>query len=136
MKTDFYNDLKAYLADLTTNPRNITSLEDVVAYNIDHTDQEGGIPGTHPAWPIGQDSFDKSLASKGVKDETYHSALAYIRKMSRENGIDAALLWEGSCLDGLLVPVQAEDGVACQVAAKAGICPPMWHPSTTLGPSN
>ena len=68
----------------------------------------------------GQDSFEQSLASKGVEDDTYHSALAFIRRKSREEGIDAALSYNGSQLGGRLVPLQAESGVACQVAAKAG----------------
>jgi amidase len=96
-------------------------LEDVVAYNIRHSDTEGGCPSVHPAWPTGQDNFEKSLESKGVMDDTYHRALLYIREKSRQEGLDAALLWNGTQLDGLLVPIQAESGVATQVAAKAGM---------------
>lgn len=95
-------------------------MEDVIAYNIKYTEKEGGRPGAHPAWPKGQDNFEKSLESKGVMDDTYYKALAYIWRKSREEGIDAALSCGGLQLDGLLVPVQAETGVACQVAAKAG----------------
>ncbi|KAI0459566.1 amidase [Xylaria acuta] len=120
VKVDFYNDLKKYLAGLTMNPNNIRSLEDIVEYNIKHTEREGGVPGTHPAWPTGQDSFEKSLASKGVEDETYESALSFIRQKTREEGIDAALSYDGKPLDGLLVPVQADGGVAVQIAAQAG----------------
>ncbi|TRX96916.1 hypothetical protein FHL15_002222 [Xylaria flabelliformis] len=120
VKVDFYNDVKKYLAGLTINPNNIRSLEDVVEYNIKHTEREGGVPGTHPAWPTGQDSFEKSLASKGIEDETYKSALSFIRQKTREEGIDAALCHEGKPLDGLLVPVQADGGVAVQIAAQAG----------------
>jgi len=124
VKKDFYNDIKAYLSALSENPQNIHDVEDIMAYNIDHTDHEGGIPGTHPAWPSGQDNFDDCLATKGVKGETYREALSYIRRKAREEGIDAALRFEGVELDGLLVPVQAESGVATQVAAKAGESPP------------
>ncbi|KAH8167160.1 hypothetical protein CIB48_g1054 [Xylaria polymorpha] len=120
VKVDFYNDLKKYLEGLTVNPNNIRSLEDVVEYNIKHTEREGGVPGTHPAWPTGQDSFDKSLASKGVEDEIYKSALRFIHQKTRDEGIDAALGYEGKLLDGLLVPVQADGGVATQIAAQAG----------------
>ncbi|KAI0441784.1 amidase [Xylaria telfairii] len=120
VKVDFYNDLKKYLAGLTVSPNNIRSLEDVVEYNIKHTEREGGVPGTHPAWPTGQDSFDKSLASKGVEDGIYKSALRFIHQKTRDEGIDAALSYEGKLLDGLLVPVQADDGVAMQIAAQAG----------------
>ncbi|GAW18632.1 hypothetical protein ANO14919_081110 [Xylariales sp. No.14919] len=120
VKVDFYNDIKKYLAGLTTNPNNIRSLEDIIQYNIEHTAKEGGVPGTHPAWPTGQDSFESSLAAKGIEDETYHSALSFIHRKTREEGIDAALGYHDKPLDGLLVPVQADGGVAVQIAAQAG----------------
>jgi amidase len=120
VKTDFYADIKTYLSLLAANPNNIRNLEDIVAYNTKHTGKEGGIPGTHPAWASGQDSFEMSLASRGVKGEAYHTALKYIRQKSREEGIDAALNSRGEPLDGLLVPLHAIEYTACQVAAKAG----------------
>ncbi|KAI0100849.1 amidase [Nemania sp. FL0031] len=120
VKVDFYNDIKKYLAGLVVNPHNIRSLEDIIQYNIKHTEKEGGVPGTHPAWPTSQDSFDKSQAAMGIEDETYRSALEFIRRKTRDKGIDAALSYDGELLDGLLVPVQADDGVAMQIAAQAG----------------
>ena len=120
VKTDFYRNIKTYLSTLTSNPNNIQSLEDTVAYNNENTETEGGIPGTHPAWVTGQDSFEMSLATKGIKDDTYYKARDFIRKKSREEGIDAALRHGGVELDGLLVPVHADGGATCQVAAKAG----------------
>ncbi|KAI1345660.1 amidase signature domain-containing protein [Xylaria sp. FL0043] len=120
VKVEFYRSLSKYLSKLENNAKNISSLEDVVAYNIKHTDTEGGVPGTHAAWPAGQDNFDRSIESKDDSEEVYIKALEYIHKKSREEGIDAAMIHEGSELDGLLVPVQAEGGVACSVAAKAG----------------
>ena len=85
-----------------------------------HTAEEGGIPGTHPAWPTGQDCFDKCIESKDWPEERYLKALQYIRRKSREEGIDAPLKLEDGNLDGLLVPLQADGRVACSVAAKAG----------------
>jgi len=121
VKTDFYNDLRAYLKDLEYNPRNITGLEDICKFNEEHAEQEGGLPHVHPAWPKGQDNLLKCRDSKGREDETYRAALAYIRKKSRDEGIDAALTSVGgSPLDGLLVPLQADRMGANQVAAKAG----------------
>ncbi|GAP82941.1 putative amidase [Rosellinia necatrix] len=120
VKVDFYNDIKKYLAGLVVNPQNIRSLEDIIEYNIKHNREEGGVAGTHPAWPTGQDSFEKSQASKGIEDETYKSALDYIRRKTRDEGIDAALKYNGEPLDGLIVPVQADNGVAMQMAAQAG----------------
>lgn len=122
VKTEFYNEIKTYLASLVTNPNNIKSLEDIVDWNAKHSDIEGGKPNTHPAWPSGQDNFELSLAWKGRTDETYHKALEFIRQKSREDGIDAALRHPGGHLDGLLVPLQAENGASSQLAAKAGSC--------------
>jgi amidase len=120
VKAEFYRSLRDYLGTLKSNREGILSLEDVVAYNVRHTDQEGGVPGTHPAWPTGQDNFDRSLESKDGDGAVYSKALEYNLRKSREEGIDAAMRHGEIELDGLLVPVQAEDGVACSVAAKAG----------------
>lgn len=120
VKVEFYRSLSRYLSTLGNNKNKILSLEDVIAYNIKHTDKEGGTPGTHPAWPAGHDNFDKCVASKDDSEAVYSKALEYNLKKSREEGIDAALAHEKGELDGILVPVQAERGVACSVAAKAG----------------
>lgn len=120
VRIEFYRDLKRYLGTLTQTGNNLNSLEDIVAYNEKHTAHEGGIPETHPAWPTGQDNFEKCIHSKVWPEEFYTQALNYIRRKSREEGIDAALNFEGETLDGLLVPLQAEGGAACSVAAKAG----------------
>ena len=120
VKNEFYQSLHKYLSTLEGNTARILSLEDVVAYNVRHTDQEGGVPGTHPAWPTGQDNFDRCLQSKHDSDMVYSKALEYIRRKSQDEGIDAALQHGEDELDGLLVPLQAEGGVACSVAAKAG----------------
>jgi amidase len=128
VKVEFYRSLRTYLSTLGENKKGILSLEDVVAYNIKHIDQEGGVPGTHAAWPTGQDNFDRCLASKDKDETIYQRALEYIQRESRERGIDAALRSEDNnnnnnnniTLDGLLVPLQADGGVACSLAAKAG----------------
>jgi amidase len=120
VRTEFYHSLRSYLGTLGENKNAILSLEDVVAYNVKHTDQEGAIPGTHPAWPTGQDNFDRCLESKDEDDTIHGKALVYIRRESRERGIDAAMKSGEDTLDGLLVPLQAEGGVACSLAAKAG----------------
>lgn len=118
IKTDFYNDINAYLSSLDTNPNDLKSLEDIVDYNLKH--DEGGMPGMHPAWPTGQDMLERCLTTHGIEDDIYHQALAFIRQKSREEGIDAALSSARRPLDGLLVPVYADGGVSCQLAAKAG----------------
>jgi amidase len=120
VRTEFYHSLRSYLGGLAKNEEKIYSLEDVVAYNVQHTVREGGVPGTHPAWPTGQDYFNRCLESKDWPKDAYLKALEYIRRKSREEGIDAALRHNGDNLDGLLVPLQADGGVACSLAAKAG----------------
>jgi amidase len=120
VRTEFYHSLRSYLSGLAKNERKIHSLEDVVAFNVQHTAREGGVPGTHSAWPTGQDNFDRCLESKDWPEDAYLKALEYIRWKSREEGIDAALRFDGDNLDGLLVPLQVDGGVACSLAAKAG----------------
>jgi len=51
----------------------------------------------------------------------YSKALEYIRRKPREEGIDAVMRHGEDELDGLLVPLQAEGGVACSVAEKQAI---------------
>jgi amidase len=120
VKVEFYCSLRSYLRTLGENKKDILSLEDVVAYNVKHTDSEGGVPRTHPAWPTGQDNLDRCLESKDRDDAIYGEALNYIRRESRERGIDAAMKPGEDTLDGLLVPLQADGGAACSLAAKAG----------------
>lgn len=122
IKTDFYNDMKAYLASLRANPNNFRTLDDIVAWNKANPESEGGLPGKHGAWPKGQDTLEACAASQGKEDDTYWSALRYLRRMSRDAGIDAALRHgdDGGELDGLLVPVQADGGAASQLVAKSG----------------
>jgi amidase len=121
VKVDFYNNIKAYLAELENT--NMRSLEDLVQYNMDNFGTEGGLPGIHPAFGSGQDGFLASLATKGVMDETYWQALAFCQRTSREDGIDAALRYDNGSnsiitLDGLLVPPDV--GQSYQIAAQAG----------------
>lgn len=116
VKVDFYNNIKSYLAEL--NNTSMRSLEDLMEYNIRNAGSEGGYPGIHPAFESGQDGFEASLATKGVMDETYWQALAYCRRTSREEGIDAALRYGDRVLDGLLVPPAVAQSI--QIAAQAG----------------
>lgn len=121
MKTAFYRSIKEeYLSTPRNNENGFLSLEDVVAFNTKHTDTEGGVRGTHPAWPTGQDNFVKGIATKDQDNEVYTKAFAYIRQKSREEGIDAALRHPSGDLVSLLVPLQADGGAACSIAAKAG----------------
>ncbi|KAH9833353.1 amidase family protein [Teratosphaeria destructans] len=120
VRAEFYQSVRSYLQGLRNLPEGMASLEDIVAYNIRHNLTEGGIPGTLPPWPTGQDNFERCVESRDSGRESYEEALQYILRKSRDEGIDAALEQESGPLDGLLVPLQADGGVACSVAAKAG----------------
>jgi amidase len=52
---------------------------------------QGGVPGTHAAFPDGQSKWLEMMKTKGIKDATYLAAIRHIRMQTRENGIDAAL---------------------------------------------
>ena len=120
---DFYNDIRTYLSSLNPNPNNIHGLEDIIAYNINHTTSEGGVRGTIGAWPTGQDNFDAALKFGGKRNETYWEARRYIKRKSREEGIDAAMKdpnHDGALLEALLTPINGDGAAAVQVAAKAG----------------
>jgi amidase len=84
---EFYRSLRSYLSSICENQKDILSLEDVVAHNVKHTDQEGGVLGTHAAWPTGQENFDRYLESNDEDDAIYSKALEYIRRESRARGI-------------------------------------------------
>ncbi|KAK0332720.1 hypothetical protein LTR33_000224 [Friedmanniomyces endolithicus] len=116
VKVDFYNNIAAYLSELSNT--NIRSLADIVQYNIDNDGTEGGTPGISPAFGSGQDGFLASLATGGIMDQTYWEALAFCQRTTREDGIDSALYANGAFLDALLVPPDV--GQSYQIAAQAG----------------
>lgn len=57
----------------------------------------------------------------GIMNETYYQALTFCQSSTRENGIDAALMHNGTQLDALLVPPDV--GQTYQIAAQAGRFP-------------
>ncbi|KAI9840070.1 MAG: hypothetical protein M1819_000263 [Sarea resinae] len=128
VKVDFYNNIKAYLAEL--NNTAIRSVEDIVQYNIDNLGSEGGLPGIHPAFGSGQDGLLASMETKGEMDSTYFSALSHCQLQTRTNGIDAALHPSTSHqpLSALLMPTDV--GQTYQIAAQAGY-PMITLPSGT-----
>ncbi|KAJ4413434.1 hypothetical protein N0V82_008558 [Gnomoniopsis sp. IMI 355080] len=123
---DFYNNIATYLAEL--NNTEVRGLEDIVQYNYNNDGSEGGYPypdqGGIPAFASGQDGFLASLATKGIKNETYWQALDFTQGKTRA-GIDWALGGGGQTLpnnctklNGLLVPPDV--GQTYQIAAQAG----------------
>jgi amidase len=116
IKVDFYNNLRDYLSEV--NNTNVRTVEDLVQYNTDNYGSEGGLPGIHPAFGSGQDGLIASMESKGIMNETYFQALEFCQRTTREEGIDAALNFNGTKLDGLLVPPDVAQSI--QIAAQAG----------------
>ncbi|KAI3396229.1 hypothetical protein diail_12373 [Diaporthe ilicicola] len=123
---DFYNNIQTYLSEL--NNTSIKTLEDIVQFNYDNDGSEGGYPypdeGGIPAFASGQDGFLASLATGGVKNDTYWQALSFCQGKTRD-GIDWALkggdqdIPGGKAkLNGLLVPPDV--GQTYQIAAQAG----------------
>lgn len=91
--------------------------QDIVDYDYANDGTEGGYPynGTRgiPAFYSGQDGFLTSLATRGVRDETYYQAVNFTQSTT-PNGIDNAL----QHVDALLVPPDV--GQTYQIAAQAG----------------
>ncbi|KAI9668015.1 MAG: hypothetical protein M1821_000835 [Bathelium mastoideum] len=121
VKVEAYNGINNYLSSLSDT--DIKTLDDVLAYNIENGGTEGARRGEHPAFPNGQDNFEEIVNYKGLKDTTYHNALQFIRKKSRDEGIDAALRHktvEGEViiLDALIL--SDRKGVGQQISAQAG----------------
>lgn len=119
VKVDFYNNIKSYLSKLSNT--DVRSLEDIIQYNVNNDGTEGGNPWPlgHPAFWSGQDSFEASLETQGVQDETYFQALNFTQSTTTQ-GIDHALNAYsdgGQPLSGLLVPTAV--GQTYQIAAQA-----------------
>jgi amidase len=121
-KVQTYSLMKQYLSNLSNTP--MRSLEDICRFNDENTGSEGGLRGTHPAFPTGQDLFWECVQTQGIEDDTYKSALKWIRKQTRERGIDAALRHQATSsskeeyLDALLF-CDIKMGGTC-IAAQAG----------------
>jgi amidase len=105
--------MQRYLAELIGSP--IRSIEDIIRYNLDSVVVEGGLPGVQPAFAGGQNCFYESLETRGIEDDTYKTALSFMRSTS-QRGIDAPLRDQN--LDALLVPSHFRPGHS--VAAQAG----------------
>ncbi|OAA69677.1 amidase family protein [Cordyceps fumosorosea ARSEF 2679] len=123
VKVDFYNNMNAYLQELTNT--NVKTVDDIIRYNFENDGAEGGHPWPrgHPAFYSGQDVFLDSQKTRGVQDQTYFQALEYVQGTARR-GIDDALRSNGTRLNGLLVPPAV--GQSYQQAAQAG------YPAVTI----
>ncbi|KAF2657634.1 amidase signature enzyme [Lophiostoma macrostomum CBS 122681] len=127
VKVEAYNGISNYLSELSNTE--IRTFEDIIHFNEENTGTEGAKKGGHPAFATGQDIFVKIAEHKGQKDQTYSDALEYIRRKTREEGIDGAL--RHVTKDG--VEIQLDSLILCdwrlvgqQIAAQAG------YPTITL----
>jgi amidase len=90
---EFKADLNAYLAGLRPGTR-VKTLADIIAFNEQNRDRE--MP-----W-FGQETFLKAQARGPLSDQVYLDALAKSKKLSREQGIDAAV--SQNRLDAIIAP--------------------------------
>lgn len=90
---EFKSDFNAYLASVNS-PLGITSLADLIAFNQQHADQEMPF--------FGQELFEMAAAKGPLTDPDYLAALERNGRLSRTEGIDAAL--SAHHLDALMMP--------------------------------
>ncbi|MEM6840660.1 MAG: amidase [Bacteroidota bacterium] len=89
---EFKHDLNQYLAE--RNHPTIKTLEDLIAYNQNHADQE------MPYFL--QEIFLSAQAKGGLDDEAYLEALATVQRVSRQDGIDKVM--NEHQLDAIVAP--------------------------------
>jgi amidase len=90
---EFKADLNAYLAGLGPKAP-VRTLKDIIDFNEAHKDQEMPF--------FGQDVMIKAQAKGPLTEKAYLDALANDQKLSREQGIDAAM--DKNKLDALITP--------------------------------
>jgi amidase len=90
---EFKADLNTYLAGLGPKAP-VRTLQDIINYNDAHKDQEMPF--------FGQDIMIKAQAKGPLTEKAYLDALANDQKLSREQGIDAAM--DKNKLDALITP--------------------------------
>ncbi|CAE6449508.1 unnamed protein product [Rhizoctonia solani] len=107
LKIDLKVDLNRYLKALKYTPTNVTSLADVIAFNVEDKVLES---------PDGEgQSYLVSAQSTNGYNSTYYSALRSNYEAGRQRGIDYALKHYG--LDALVLP---SNGFAQVIASLAG----------------
>jgi amidase len=80
---EFKADLNAYLRQLDGDAA-VRSLDDVIRFNREHRDEE--------LIYFGQELFEQSNQKPDLTDPPYREALDQCRRLSREQGIDAAMM--------------------------------------------
>ncbi|HET7235170.1 MAG TPA: amidase [Actinomycetota bacterium] len=90
---EFKTDVAAYLASLGP-AQPYRSLADLIAFNVEHADLEMPF--------FGQELFEQAEEKGPLDDPAYLEALATCRRLSREEGLDAAFATHG--VDALVAP--------------------------------
>jgi amidase len=90
---EFKADLNAYLAGVDA-PSGVGTLADLIAFNEEHADREMPF--------FGQELFHMAQAKGPLTEPVYRDSLARNHRLSRQEGIDAALT--ANDLDALLMP--------------------------------
>jgi amidase len=93
MLFEFKTNIAAYLASLGPD-QPYRSLEDLIAFNTEHADLEMPF--------FGQEIFEQAVEKGPLEDPAYLEALATCRRLSREEGIDAAFAKHG--VDAIVAP--------------------------------
>jgi amidase len=93
LEYEFKHDLNAYLAALSPNAP-VHTLEEVIAFNERNKDRELQF--------FGQETFVRSQARGPLTEQAYLDALAACRRLSRAEGIDAAM--DRQQLDAIVGP--------------------------------
>lgn len=94
LKREFKSGIAAYLATRDRGPR---TLADLIRFNRDNPESE-------LRW-FGQEVFELAEATDGVDDAGYPEMMAVARRLSRQEGLDAAL--DGHRLDALVAPTMS-----------------------------
>ncbi|KAI0752555.1 amidase signature enzyme [Daedaleopsis nitida] len=127
--TDFKIDLNRYIEELLEVPTGIKNVEDLVAFNFEHADQE--LP--QPFW-TDQSGLIQAQNTTGV-NQAYYEAVAFDYELGGARGIDAAL--QAFQLDALLSPSNLAAGPAAIVGYPVVIVPlGFLPPDTPLAEAN
>ncbi len=92
LRHEFKEELNAYLA--SRRGLQVTTLEDVIEFNIRHEDQEMPY--------FRQEVFEKAQATNGLAVPEYVKAVAQAKRLARDEGIDAVIAQHN--LDALVAP--------------------------------
>ncbi|KAI0035570.1 amidase signature enzyme [Vararia minispora EC-137] len=123
LETEFRPGIEKYIADLPHVPTGVRTLEDLMAFNDTHAEQELIAP-----FYNSQSRWEASLPLQMDKD--YHAAVEEGYRLCRTDGIDSAL--SKYTLDALVLPADANASTIAAVSGYPVITVPLgFLPTTT-----